>query len=686
MFKSALLLFICTFLEAHSLFAHALADTDSLLQYRLDEVQVSAFGEARPALKTPMAIEIVNAQDIQRDQQLHIAPVLNRLPGLYMQSSNLNTNRLSIRGMGARTLFGTSKIRAFWNGIPLSSGEGSTDIEDIDLSLLDHIEVIKGPASSLYGAGLGGAVLLKSTFVEVEKPQDFISQQFSTGAFGLQRLVTQVKHLSPRLNIQANYNHSHWDGYRANNRYDRGQFSLQSSYKDGEDRQWNLLLSRIDLKAFIPSSLNRDMYENSPREAAPNWANAAGYEDYIKWVGGLSLNQEISTKSRLETAIFGQIRHNYEPRPFNILDEEQYWVGVRSQLFIDLSDKLKLQSGGELFEDRYAWKTFEISDLEQGELLADNVQNRRFVNFFGRLQWQLSHAWLLETGLNLNQTQYKNTDQNTDIALRKTFSPVLSPRVALNYQWRSNHSWFISASHGFSPPTVEESLTPEGNLNPGIQPEAGWNLESGWKGVMWQGRFNYQLSVYSMHIRDLLVTRRDAEDAFIGINAGRSLHQGIELSLQGLVFDNNQWQLSAFANGTLNNQRFDDFVDGDNDFTGNELTGVPDRQANAGIDFSHRTGFYGNLNATHIGTMPMRDDNSVYSEAYTVFNTKGGIQRRLPNQWILRLEGGLQNVFDQKYASQILVNASSFGGAAPRYYYPGLPRHGFVSIQLSFRN
>jgi iron complex outermembrane receptor protein len=81
--------------------------------------------------------------------------------------------------------------------------------------------------------------------------------------------------------------------------------------------------------------------------------------------------------------------------------------------------------------------------------------------------------------------------------------------------------------------------------------------------------------------------------------------------------------------------------------------------------------------------MPMRDDNSIYSESYGITNIKLGWLRNL-GSFDLDVYGGIQNLFDVKYASMILVNAPSFGGRPPRYYYPGLPINYYAGLSVSY--
>lgn len=244
-------------------------------------------------------------------------------------------------------------------------------------------------------------------------------------------------------------------------------------------------------------------------------------------------------------------------------------------------------------------------------------------------------------------------------------------------------SFYGIVSHGFSPPTLEETLTPNGVINPDIQPEKGWNMELGTRGN-W-ANISYNLSVYTMQIKNLLVARRTGFDQFLGINAGKTTHQGIEFSLQA----KHQWwiwQLQPFLNYTYANYRFEEFIDNDDDYSGNKLTGTAPHIASAGLLFETqgRQIIYGNFNYQFVDQMPLRDDNSLYSNAYQLWNGKLGYRMMLGQAWQIDANLGVNNLFNEQYASMLLINAASVGGAAPRYYYPGLPRNYYGSLGIRY--
>jgi len=88
----------------------------------------------------------------------------NNIPGLYMHAGALNTNRITIRGIGSRSPFSTTKIKAYLNDIPLTNGIGETNLEDLNLGIIDNINIYKGPSASRHGASLGGLIHYRTVF------------------------------------------------------------------------------------------------------------------------------------------------------------------------------------------------------------------------------------------------------------------------------------------------------------------------------------------------------------------------------------------------------------------------------------------------------------------------------------------------------------------------------------------
>ena len=189
-----------------------------------------------------------------------------------------------------------------------------------------------------------------------------------------------------------------------------------------------------------------------------------------------------------------------------------------------------------------------------------------------------------------------------------------------------------------------------------------------------------------MQIKDLLVAQRIGDDQYVGINAGQTLHQGMELSADYTIKVNNFLAINPFVSASIGKYEFKEFIDNENDFSGNELTGVPANKANAGITFNTKIGLYLSADYQFVDEIPLNDANSVYSDSYEIINLKTGYNFELFKGFTSKIAFGVNNISNERYASMVLVNATAFGNATPRYYYPGLPvnYYGNVSFEYVF--
>lgn len=665
----------------------------------LDEVIVTSNHIPQKLKKATNSIAILTAEEIQRSNNIDFAPILNRTPGVFMQNGALNTNRITIRGIGARNRFGTSKIRAYFKDIPLTNGSGETTIEDFELASIANLEIIKGAASSIYGAGLGGVIHLNP---ENANFNEFtLKPEFSVGSFGLNKSILTANYGAEKHSFKAVYSDTKSDGFRENNQYDRKTFTLNTNHFLGEKDELTFLASYVDLKAFIPSSINEDTFRESPASAAFTWKQARGFEDSKRGIFGLSWNHTFTNNLKQATSVFTSFRENYEPRPFNILEENTITFGVRTRLLGThqlLNKTIKWTVGVEIFDENYNAKTFEnlFRDFPpgtgsiQGENLSYFKENRNYYNVFAEANYEYSDKTTFSIGLNANETRYRLADRfevsegNPDQSGAFSFNTIVSPKIGISHVFVENISGFASVSHGFSPISLEETLLPNGQINMDLQPETGWNFEIGTRSSFLNNKLQVHLSLYRLSIENLLVSRRTAEDQFVGINAGKTQHDGLESELIYKWIKNDKLSISSFTNLTINNFKFKEFIDGENDFSGNDLTGVPSSVFNTGVDFSFSFGLYGNINHQYVGSMPITDANTLFSNDYELTNFKIGYVFKLLKKIEVNTFFGVNNLFDEKFASQILINATGFGGNAPRFFYPGNPVNYFTGINFNY--
>lgn len=651
----------------------------SLLTGEIKEIRVTAFRAPYNLFNTPAPVNLINSEQLQTGSSFTPIEALNQVPGVLMHHGTLNTNRLTIRGIGSRTPYTTNKIKAYFGEIPLTSGDGETTLEDIENTAISRIEIIKGPSSSLYGSGLAGVILFHPKAVVT----NFVQNQISLASFGTIKNTLSAGISEKNLNIYALGSVLKSDGFRDNNNTKRYNILLNTQYSFSVNTNLQVLLKSTSMKAFIPSSLDLPTFEETPEKAASNWQEAEGFEDYTNGQFGISFNHFTPRNEKISVGTFGSFRKAVELRPFNTLEENSNFIGWRAyiqKMIKGTNHQFTLTSGLEFFRENYNWSTF--SNNESGSLLSDNSENRQYENLFIQLESAFKEKLIISTGLNGNLTRYTYSDnfhENGDQSGEYRYEPVFSPRLGINYLVNKNLSLFGNLSHGFSTPTFEETLLPEGELNTDIKPESGWSIELGFRSQI-ADKIQFSASYYRIYITNLLVARRTAEDAYIGVNAGKSVHPGLEAEIQWQVTVPQKLpSISLKANATFANYYFKDFVDEMIDYSGNNLPGTTKNIwfISGQIQPTKNTAI--NLWYRFTGEMPTNDSNSEYSDSFGITNMEAKYFSKL-KKIRFEVKGGIQNIFDLNYVSMLTVNAPSFGSNLPRYYYPGNPRNYYISL------
>lgn len=686
-------LLLILLLSFHSLLSQTNIKKDSIT--RLNEVII------QDTLTAKNAIGITPTQRIGKTVFENYSPIdfinsVNQISGLYALSGALNTNRITIRGVGARTPFGTDKLRLYYNNIPVTNGNGFSTIEAYDLENLTSVEVIKGPKGTSFGTNLGGAIILNTK--QNNTQQTKFTNSATVGSYGLLKNNIGFIHSTKKMKLTLNYGHLEVDGYRENNRFERDGLLLNTTFKPSSRSEIGFLINHIDYSAQIASSISQVSFDEDPSQAAFTWKTAQGFEDNNYSLIGLSHTYIPNEKIKNTTSIFYTYLDHYEPRPFNILDEYTNGFGARTLFSGNTINKaIYYTFGAELYKDEYHWNIFENRYREnngngslKGDLLAKNKEFRSQINGFGTITYTPTPLLSAQLGLNINKTKYNFKDEfnlgDTNTSALRNFKALFLPSIAIQYATSNSSSIYATISRGFSNPSLEETLSPEGVINPNIVQETGTNYELSFQHTSKNKRSNLDIALYVMPIKNLLVAKRIGDDQYIGRNAGETKHQGIDVDWNYSFTPSEKVHISPFISYTYSAHRFVNFIDeqANEEYSGNELTGVPKHKINTGIQTTFGNGLYANVTHQFIDKIPLTDANTLYSKGFTVIHIKLGYKKQLWENMVIGVDFGINNLTDTTYAQSVLINASSFGGNAPRYFYPGNPTNYYGSLKLRY--
>ncbi len=652
---------------------------------QLEEVTIRGPLLQNSLMNLPSSISMLHSTDLMQTQSISYMEELNRLPGVFVHSGTINTNRVTIRGIGSRTPYGSNRVKAYFNDIPLTSGDGTTSIEDIDPAMINTIEIIKGSKSAVYGSGLGGIIMLSG--------REYLEEGFhgkagiEAGPFGTLNPQLSLQFKKGKLSISAAYSLARNDGWRQNSNYYRHSANVYASYKTKRNKT-DVLLHFIDMKAYIPSSLNEETFNNTPDSAAKNWLAVKGFEEYMRLLSGIRNEFKITDRLSNTSVLFLNYYNGYESRPFNILDDDALQGGIKSYMNYT-PGAWRFRAGIELMIEKYNWQIYETLDGVQGELQNSYAEARNPLSLFLHGAFSFNNGGIVEAGLSYNFLRYTLTDLLPDSINRSgnyQYDPVFSPFLGMNFPLGSNIRIYASVGHGFSYPGVEETLLPDGQANPDLLPESGINMETGTRLSFFGGKLFADATVYLLLVENLLVTERESEDVFYGRNAGKTRHMGFEVSSRMHLNEKSVSllpQTRLELSFTLANNQFTNFIDEGIDYTGNALPGIPTTHFFAGASFSYRIGLYAHIQYIYTGMQYLDDGNTASYSAYNLAHLKLGYKlggKRLHTDFYF----GIQNLINTHYASGLLINAPSFRGAAPRYYYPGMPRNFYLGASVLF--
>jgi iron complex outermembrane recepter protein len=654
----------------------------------LDVLLVTAYKNDRPLNEVPAAVGVVTNQMLARFGNTSLLPAVNTVPGVRMEERSPGSYRFSVRGSLLRSPFGVRNVKFYWNGLPLTDGGGNTYLNLLDFNSIGSMEIIKGPAASLYGAGTGGVVLLTSPTLAPAFKYDM-----QVGSFGLFRTQiggTLVSTEKNSLAVRTSFQRS--DGYREHTEMKRITAGADWSYSPSERTRLSTTFLTSRLFYETPGGLTKLQYELDPRQARPSTATIPGAVSQKAAVTNTthylsSLHEyEWNNEFLFRTGLFASLTQfknssirNYESR------EERNWGGRAEIQYTCYFGTVKSKStfGGEY---QYFYSPLSVYDNAQGRPADMQTQDKLRSTgglFFLQTELDLPAQFILTVGGSLNFLRYgfERLFPQPVSTEQRTFTPSLFPRIALLKKFNESLSIYGNISNGFSPPSLAEVRPSTGAYNNSLQAERGTNIEVGIRGKTLANRFHFDLVAYTFRLKETIVIQREADGAEYFTNAGETLQQGVELTLQWTPFKKatrgvlaNTWLSYA-----LNAYTFSNYVNDGIDYSKNEVTGVAPNVISYGLDLSLKKGMYTNITVNYTDHTPLNDANTEYASYYWLVGARIGYKkeiRKTPIAFFL----GIDNATDEKYSLGNDLNAT--GG---RYYNTAPGRNYYAGVSVKFR-
>ncbi|MDH1277459.1 TonB-dependent receptor [Acinetobacter johnsonii] len=691
---------------------HAYAETT---EYQLPVITVQAIHTDSELLSTSASIQKVQAATVQNNANVNLSEVLQGVAGLQINNRENYAQdlQISMRGFGARSTFGVRGIRMYVDGIPATMPDGQGQSSNIDLNSLDHIEVLTGPFSSLYGNSSGGTILAET---KEGQGKDSIQVGLNTGSHHKQQANIQLQGGSEQANQPAYVISSSYfdtDGFRYHSAAQKVLNNAKLTWNLDDGSKINWVMNRVDIDADDPQGLKREQWKANPKQVNDSKNTYNVRKEIEQTQTGLTWTKSLNDQQELYSMFYLGNRQvvQYQSIPkcginkvtgecipnssqLNLrhaggvidFDRDYYgadfrWTGKEVLPNTTLVAGVALDR---MIEDRKGYENYDDTGRYgvKGDLRRNEKNTLWSLDPYVQASWQFLPTWHLDTGLRYSNVHYKSDDHyivagNGDDSGSTDYQKLL-PSVALGWEILPELYAYASYGKGFETPTFTEMAYPTlatSGINFDLKPASSDTYELGLKSQNTFGLFT--LAVFNT------VTKNDIvpDDANAGRNtfrnAEQTLRQGAELAWQHQL-----WQdLKLSASYSYLDATFDADIAATTTKPliekGTYIPGIAKNQAFTRIAWQPEQGFQAGLEARYMDKIYVDDINSDTAPSYTVVAANVGYVW-VNGDWKINSYARVDNLFDRNYVGSVIVNDSN-----SRFFEPADGRNFSVGMSVT---
>jgi len=658
----------------------------------MDEVTIRAFEQNRKPSDAAAVVSILDLRTADRYNKTSLVSSFNTIAGVRMEERSPGSYRINIRGSSLRSPFGVRNVKVYWNNIPVTDPGGNTYFNQFAWNNFSSIEIVKGPAGSLYGAGTGGLILLHT----LSPWQPGVSAEYVTGSYNLQNVFLSARLGKKDNKSQISFAHNQTDGYRVQSRMGRDNFSwvTQSNISDRQQFSASVLLTNLYYQT--PGALTLAELTTNPKAARPaagvfpSAVTAKAAIEQMGFIAGFTHSYKLSSHFTNHTTFYGAFTELKNPAIRNYEKRDEPHLGART---VFVYEKKKETTGWQLTGgSEFQHGFFNVSVFRNTNGIPDSLQTDDDIiyktnSYFLQGDLTIREKWLLNAGLSLNRTSISFTRLNRFplVTQNRSYRNELAPRFSVRRFINEDLSLMITAARGFSPPTTAELLPSTGVISTELEAEYGWNYEftAAYAKTKWPHRFRVEATGFYFKLNEALVQRRDLSGADFFVNAGDVQQKGAELQLDyryrapSISFLND---LAIKIDYTFNHFRYGSFTRGTDDFSGKTVPSVPASTLSVLGDLELKNGYYSGITYYAASRIFLNDANTSSAGAYHLVGWRLGWKKLVPKknkpgEYQVNIYAGAENLLDEVYSLGNDINAAAnryFNAAPRRNYYAGI--------------
>lgn len=681
---------------------------DSTRIQPLTTVKVSVMADQRALEKVPWAVGVVGVREVRRAQPtVNLEEALGSVPGVFVASRyNFATDsRISVRGAGARANFGLRGVKVFLDGVPQTLPDGQSQLTNVELGNIDHIEVLRGSTASLYGNGAAGVLSFTN---DLRAPTPFAqSARLLFGSFGERKQQLRTVGRSGNAIAALSLSHTTYDGFRQYSTAETRQLNAALDYSLGAESRLEIRAQVADMPhAANPGALTFAEYAaNRDSASATNVRRGADkfvMQDQISvsfHKGSPDRRSEFVSTTWISTRGLGNALATSPPGTvtattgiYGTLD--RVFVGTRLSARYALGESASAPSVSAGFDlqqmrDRRSnWRaTGGRPKAATDTTILDQIETVRSVSPFVQAQWTPTSRLLFSAGSRYDHIRFSVNDlflrdggpNGGDNSGGRTLSAVSGHGGVTVTGW-SYFAPYANVSTSFETPTTTElQARPDrqGGFNPNLGPQRTVSTEVGARGAV--GTLaSWNLAAYRADVRNAIVQSRFVDGTAYFENAGRTRNTGLEFGGSvrvGRIASVNAaytWSVLRFADYRQTTGVRVDTLDG------KQLPGVPPQQLRVGVRSASVRGFTIDMDQTWTSALFADDFNTIrvpgWGTGVTNIRASWSATR---NGYRFEPFAGVLNAQNNAYVGAVTVN-----GAAGRVLEPAPLRNWYVGLDI----
>lgn len=682
----------------------ALAQADAAAP---EQVVITGSVAERAAVDAPYAITVIDATTLRSSGPLiNLSEAMARVPGLVVANRNNYAQDLQIsaRGFGARAGFGVRGLRLYSDGIPATMPDGQGQVSHFDLAGAERVEVLRGPFSVLYGNSSGGVIALVSAPVREGRAE----AAADIGSFGLRQLRASVATpLGGGWDLRAAAAGLEWEGFRPHSAAQKRSGNLRLGYDGGADRVV-LQLGALDQPADDPLGLTRAQFDADPyqttaqatqfdtRKTARQLQLGASWRHRFGAAGALresTLSMYSGQRSVVQWLAINAATQSNPRHGGGVIDFDRAYDGADARLAWRWSG-VDLVTGAAVERQRderrghlnYSGTVAAPSYGVIGALRRDERNRARSVDLYAQLEAQLAPALVASGGLRRGSVRLSAQDRylaNGDDSGRRDLR-YTNPVLGLRWTALPGLNLHASVARGFESPTLGElayRADGSGGFNTTLLPQRSRQFELGAK---WRSAsVSLDAALFRIEVDDEIGVATNAGGRSAFQNVGRTERSGAELALGWRFAQQWRTQLSltlldaTYRDGFLACAAVPCAAPSVPIPAGNRIVGTQRGSAYAELVWQPEAATELALEVRAASASAANDSNTQFAPRYALLALRASQRYALGQGVRLELLARLDNATDRVHAGSLIVN-----DANGRYFEPGAPRNGLLSVRL----